>query len=94
VLATGALSLFLVNLICVNLVGVMTFLAQGIRPATWWEKDRAAKAMRIVIPGGGIVDGIGQHDPAGGGLSRSMWFDHRQIVKTRRHSRRAYPETS
>jgi uncharacterized hydrophobic protein (TIGR00341 family) len=48
-LATGALSLFLMNLICVNLAGVTTFLVQGIHPATWWEKDRAAKATRIAI---------------------------------------------
>ena len=48
-LATGALSLFLMNLICVNLAGVTTFLVQGIRPATWWEKDRAVKATRIAI---------------------------------------------
>jgi len=48
-LAMGALSLFLVNLFCVNLAGVTTFLVQGIRPATWWEKDRAAKATRIAI---------------------------------------------
>jgi uncharacterized hydrophobic protein (TIGR00341 family) len=49
VLATGALSLFLMNLICVNLAGVATFLVQGIRPASWWEKDRAVKATRIAI---------------------------------------------
>jgi uncharacterized hydrophobic protein (TIGR00341 family) len=48
-LAMGALSLFLVNLICVNLAGVTTFLVQGIRPATWWEKDRARSAVRIAI---------------------------------------------
>jgi uncharacterized hydrophobic protein (TIGR00341 family) len=48
-LAIGALSLFLMNLICVNLAGVTTFLVQGIRPATWWEKDRAVKATRIAI---------------------------------------------
>ena len=48
-LAMGALSLFLMNLICVNLAAVTTFLVQGIRPATWWEKDRAAKATRIAI---------------------------------------------
>ncbi len=47
--AMGALSLFLMNLICVNLAGVTTFLIQGIRPATWWEKDRAVKATRIAI---------------------------------------------
>ena len=49
VLAMGALSLFLMNLICVNLAGVTTFLVQGIRPSTWLEKDRAAKATRIAI---------------------------------------------
>lgn len=49
VLAMDALSLFLMNLICINLAGVTTFLVQGIHPATWWEKDRAAKATRIAI---------------------------------------------
>ena len=48
-MAAGALALFLVNLICVNLAGVITFLAQGIQPATWWEKERAASATRIAI---------------------------------------------
>ncbi len=48
-LAVGALSLFLVNLICVNLAGVTTFLVQGIHPTSWWEKDRAVKATRIAI---------------------------------------------
>ncbi len=48
-LASGALSSFLMNLICVNLAGVATFLVQGIRPASWWEKDRAVKATRIAI---------------------------------------------
>ncbi|MEP7361354.1 MAG: TIGR00341 family protein [Chloroflexota bacterium] len=47
--AIGALSLFLMNLICVNLAGVITFLVQGIRPASWWKKDRAAKATRVAI---------------------------------------------
>ena len=48
-LAMGALSLLLVNLICVNLAGVTTFVVQGIHPANWWEKDRAKKATRIAI---------------------------------------------
>ncbi len=48
-LATGALSLFLVNLLCINLAGVTTFLVQGIKPTSWWEKDRAEKATRIAI---------------------------------------------
>ena len=49
VTAMGALSLFLVNLVCVNLAGVTTFLVQGIRPVSWWEKDRAVKATRVAI---------------------------------------------
>ena len=48
-LAIGAFSLFLVNLICVNLAGVTTFVLQGIKPTSWWEKDRAVKATRVAI---------------------------------------------
>ncbi|WJV55778.1 TIGR00341 family protein [Prodigiosinella aquatilis] len=48
-LAMGALSLFLVNLICVNLAGVTTFLIQGIKPTNWWDKVQAKKATRIAI---------------------------------------------
>ncbi len=49
VMALGALLLLLTNLICVNLAGVTTFLAQGIRPITWWEADRAKKATQKAI---------------------------------------------
>jgi uncharacterized hydrophobic protein (TIGR00341 family) len=42
--AMGALMLFAVNLICVNLAGVVTFIIQGVRPRTWWEAERAKKA--------------------------------------------------
>jgi uncharacterized hydrophobic protein (TIGR00341 family) len=48
-LALGALLLFLVNIICINLAGVVTFLAQGIHPKTWWEAEKAKKATRIAI---------------------------------------------
>ena len=48
-LAVGAFLLFLVNLICVNLAGITTFLVQGIKPTSWWEKNRAVKATRIAI---------------------------------------------
>jgi uncharacterized hydrophobic protein (TIGR00341 family) len=47
--ALGALILLFVNIICVNLAGVVTFLLQGIRPLTWWEKDKAKRATRIAI---------------------------------------------
>jgi uncharacterized hydrophobic protein (TIGR00341 family) len=48
-LALGSLLLFLTNLICINLSGVVTFLIQGIRPLTWWEKEKAKKAIRNAI---------------------------------------------
>lgn len=48
-MAFGALLLLLTNLICINLAGVVTFLARGIRPLTWWEEKRAKKATRKAI---------------------------------------------
>lgn len=48
-LAVGAVFLFAVNLICVNLAGVLTFLIQGIRPLTWWEAKKARKASRTAV---------------------------------------------
>ena len=48
-LAWGALILFVTNLICVNLSGVIFFVFQGIRPRIWWEADRAKKATRNAI---------------------------------------------
>ena len=48
-LALGAMLLLLVNLICINLAGVLTFLLQGVRPLTWWEADRAKKSTRVAI---------------------------------------------
>ncbi|HAT2140623.1 TPA: DUF389 domain-containing protein, partial [Legionella pneumophila] len=49
VLALGALYLFLMNFVCVNLSGVAMFLVQGIRPLSWWERGRAKKATLIAI---------------------------------------------
>ena len=42
--AGGAGLLFAVNVICLNLAGVGTFLIQGIRPLSWYEKKLAKKA--------------------------------------------------
>jgi len=47
--AFQALLLLLINIICVNLAGVVTFVAQGIRPRRWWEADRARKASRAAF---------------------------------------------
>jgi len=41
--ALGAILLFMVNVVCINLAGVVTFLAQGITPRKWWEKERRKK---------------------------------------------------
>lgn len=49
--AVGALLLALANVICINLAGVATFLAQGVRPRTWWEEKRARKATRLAVAG-------------------------------------------
>lgn len=48
-LAGDAAVLVAANVICVNLAGVVTFLARGVRPRRWWEADRARKATRIAI---------------------------------------------
>ena len=47
--AWGAVVLMLTNLTCVNLAAVATFLAQRVRPRTWWEADRARRATRIAM---------------------------------------------
>ena len=47
--ALGAALLLAVNIISVNLAGVVTFLVQGIRPRSWWEAERAKKASRTAL---------------------------------------------
>ena len=48
-LAFGSFLLLGVNVICVNLSGVLTFLLQRVRPNTWWEADKARRATRRAI---------------------------------------------
>lgn len=47
--AAGALELVAVNMICINLAGVVTFLVQGVRPLNWWEASKAKKATLYAI---------------------------------------------
>ncbi len=47
--ASGAFLLFLVNIVCVNLAGVVTFVAQGIRPRKWWEAEKAKKGIKSAL---------------------------------------------
>jgi len=47
--AIGAFLLFMTNIICINLAGVITFLLQGVSPRVWWEADKAKKATRKAL---------------------------------------------
>jgi uncharacterized hydrophobic protein (TIGR00341 family) len=47
--ASGALVLTLMNLTCINLAAVATFLIQGIRPRSFWHAETAKKASWIAI---------------------------------------------
>lgn len=47
--AVGALMLVGVNVSCINLAAVATFLIQRVRPRSWWEEDRAKRAVRIAV---------------------------------------------
>ena len=48
-LSVRALELVAVNMICINIAGVVTFLFQGVRPLNWWEESRAKKATGYAI---------------------------------------------
>lgn len=47
--ASGAALLLAVNVVSVNLACKLVFLFKGIQPRTWWEKEKAKKAMRLYI---------------------------------------------
>jgi len=42
-LGLKAMLLFMINFICINLSGVLTFIAHGFEPSTWWEADKAKR---------------------------------------------------
>lgn len=48
-LAAGAALLLAVNIVSVNLACKLVFLLKGVQPRTWWEKEKANKAMRRYI---------------------------------------------
>ncbi len=45
--AFGALLLLVVNVVCVNLAAKLVFFYEGIRPRTWYEKQKATRSMLI-----------------------------------------------
>lgn len=48
-LAMGAALLLIANVVCLNLATKVVFLIKGISPRTWWEKEKAKRAMRVYI---------------------------------------------
>ncbi|WP_224784954.1 TIGR00341 family protein [Marinihelvus fidelis] len=56
--ATGALTLCLANVTCINLSAMATFYIQDVRPRTWWEKDRARRGTRRAMIGWVIMFAI------------------------------------
>lgn len=47
--ARGGLLLAATNFIAINLAGVVTFAAQGIRPHRWWEAEEARRSTRWAL---------------------------------------------
>lgn len=48
-LSAAPLLLVLINVICINLAGVVTFFVQHIRPRARWEEERARRAFRTAL---------------------------------------------
>lgn len=48
-LAARAFVLLATNVACINLAGVVTFLAKGVRPRSIWDEDKAKKGTRLAI---------------------------------------------
>ena len=48
-LAIGAGLLLAINVVCVNLASKVAFFVKGVRPRTWWEREKAKRAMFVFI---------------------------------------------
>jgi uncharacterized hydrophobic protein (TIGR00341 family) len=48
-LAWRAGLLVISNVICINLAGVLTFIAQGVRPTRYWEAEKARYATAMAL---------------------------------------------
>jgi uncharacterized hydrophobic protein (TIGR00341 family) len=53
--AGGALTLLAINAISVVLAGVLTFAWRGLRPRTWWEKEKAKRYVRRSVAVGFVL---------------------------------------
>ena len=47
--AVGAGFLLAINVVCVNLASKLVFFFKGVRPRTWWEREKAKRAMVVFI---------------------------------------------
>jgi uncharacterized hydrophobic protein (TIGR00341 family) len=47
--AIGAGLLLAINVVCINLASNIVFFIKGIGPRTWWEKEKAKRAMSIYV---------------------------------------------
>jgi len=47
--ALGSFLLFSINVVCINLSSVVTFLTQGITPKKWWEKQKSKQSIKKAI---------------------------------------------
>ncbi len=47
--ALGAFLLFSINVISINLAGIITFTLMGITPRNWWEKDIARRFTQQAV---------------------------------------------
>ena len=47
--AVGAGLLLAINVVCINLAIKVVFFLKGIHPRTWWEKEKAKRAMVIYV---------------------------------------------
>lgn len=47
--ALNSFLIFMVNVICVNLAGIITFYLSGIRPKFWWEEQDASRQRRQAL---------------------------------------------
>ncbi len=64
--AWGAFLLTVANVISINIAGVATFLAQGVRPRGWWEAERAKRSTIGVAIGWAVLLAI---------LALAIWFN-------------------
>ena len=48
-MSVRALGLLATNVACLNLAGLVTFLAQGVRPRSFWDEKKAKKAARRAV---------------------------------------------